>query len=162
MIDKETAGIVLSVVVILAVFAIIQPLIPTATERFSELGVLGANKKIGDYPTNVTLGSSASLFVYIGNHEGVVEFYNVKVKLGNQTTIVNNVTSARAPLVASFYRVLSNNQTYVLPLNLSFEHAGTNEKLIIELWMFNTTSGEFQYTGLWNQLFVNVTALPQA
>ena len=35
--------------------------------------------------------------------------------------------------------------------------AGLNQRLIFELWMFNTTTASFAYTGLFNQLWLNVT-----
>ena len=39
-------------------------------EPFSELGILGPNMKLGDYPRMVYLGENIDLYLYIGNHEG--------------------------------------------------------------------------------------------
>ena len=80
------------------------------------------------------------------------------IKLGNQTTPVSNATSAAAPVIASYSRVLDNNQSWTFPINLSINETGTNLKIIFELWSYNVTSSTFDYTGLWNQLYVNVTS----
>jgi uncharacterized membrane protein len=155
--DKETATVALALVTILGVFVAIQPMIPTNNERFSELGVLGPNQTIANYPTNLNIGQNFSLYGYIGNHEGVVSYYQLLIKLGNQSTIVTNSTSSSAPLIASYYQVLDDNQSITFPINLSLDKNGTNLKIIFELWSFNSTISSFQYTGLWNQLYVNVT-----
>ena len=156
--DKETATVALALVTILGVFVAIQPIIPTNNERFSELGVLGPNQTIANYPTTLKIGQNFSLYGYIGNHEGLVSDYQLLIKLGNQSTIVTNSTSSTAPLLASYYHILDDNQSVTFPINLSLNKTGTNLKIIFELWSYNTTSSSFQYTGLWNQLYVNVTS----
>jgi len=156
--DKETATVALALVTILGVFVAIQPMIPSNNERFSELGVLGPNQTIANYPTHLTSGQSFLLYGYIGNHEGSVYDYQMMIKLGNQTTPVSNSTASDAPVLATFYHVLDDNQSWTFPIHLSISKTGTNLKLIFELWAFNTTTSTFQYTGLWNQLYVNVTS----
>ena len=51
-------------------------------EPFSELGVLGPEMKLGDYPHDVQIGENIDLFVYIGNHEGSVSYYKLLFKEG--------------------------------------------------------------------------------
>lgn len=160
MVDRETQGVVVSVVVILLVFAFLFPLIPHPAEKFSELGVLGSDKKISDYPANVTAGQASLLYVYIGNHEGAAMLYQVQVLLGNSSTFVNASVPAKAQQIAQFYRVLANNQSRVIPFNLTLTEVGVNEKVVFELWYYNVSSAAFEYSGLWNQLFVNVTPPP--
>lgn len=155
--DKETSTIVLVLVTILLVFLAIQPMIPSNAEKFSELGVLGSNQEISNYPTNIVAGQTFLLYGYVGNHEGQVAYYTVMVKLGTATTDVGNSTSAAAPLISSYSHVLDNNQSWTFPIEMSINTTGTNMKLIFELWMYNTTSANFEYTGLWNQLYINVT-----
>jgi uncharacterized membrane protein len=155
--DKEAASIALVLVTVLAVFAAIQPVLPTNSEPFSELGVLGPNQVLGGYPTSVATGSPFHLYGYIGNHEGVSRYYEFLVKVGNQTTQVSNSTSAQAPVVFTYSRVLDNNQTTTFPLTLTLSNPGTNVRLIFELWSYNVTSSSYGYTGLWNQLLLNVT-----
>jgi uncharacterized membrane protein len=156
--DKEAAGIALVLVTALAVFAAVQPILPSNGEPFSDLGILGPSKTIGGYPTSVLAGSQFHLYGYIGNHEGVPSYYQFLVKVGNQTTRVSNSTAARAPVIFVYSWVLDNNQTTTFPLNLTLSTPGTNLRLIFELWSYNETSSSFAYTGLWNQLFLNVTS----
>lgn len=156
--DKETGGIALVLVTVLAVFAAVQPLLPSNAEPFSELGVLGPGEAIGGYPTSVAAGGPFLLYGYIGNHEGISTYYQLLVKAGNQTTSVSNSTYARAPVIFTYTRVLDNNQSTTIPLNLTLGEQGTNVRLIFELWSYNVTSSSFGYTGLWNQLLLNVTS----
>jgi uncharacterized membrane protein len=156
--DKEAASIALVLVTVLAVFAAVQPVLPANSEPFSELGVLGPSQQIGGYPTSVVTGSPFHLYGYIGNHEGVSSYYEFIVKVGNQTTQVSNSTSALAPVVFTYSQILDNNQTTTFPLTLTLSNAGTNVRLIFELWSYNVTSSSYEYTGLWNQLLLNVTS----
>lgn len=156
--DKETGSVALVLVTILLVFVALQPIIPPSTEKFSELGVLGPNQTIGDYPTNVTVGQEISLYGFIANHEGAITYYSLVVKLGNNGTIVSNSTSAVAPVVASYFHVLDNNESWTFPIGMSVNQTGNNQRLIFELWAFNDSTSSFSYIGLWNQLWINVTS----
>jgi uncharacterized membrane protein len=156
--DKETAGIALVLVTILAVFAAIQPILPANNQPFSELGVLGPSQTIGGYPTSVVAGKPFLLYGYVGDHEGTSSYYQLLVKVGNQTTQVSNSTYSQAPVVFTYSRVLENNQSTTFPLNLTLSNQGTNVKLIFELWSFDLTTSSYAYTGLWNQLLLNVTS----
>jgi uncharacterized membrane protein len=157
--DKEVGTVALVLIAILAIFVAVQPLLPASNERFSELGVLGPNQTIAGYPTIVAVGHEILLYGYIGNHEGDATYYDMIIKLGNQSTQISNSTSANAPIVASYFHVLGDNQSWTFPVNLSMASAGINQRLIFELWSFNETISAFSYTGLWNQLWINVTAV---
>jgi len=156
--DKETAVLALAVVTILAVLAAVYPILPSNGEAFSELGVLGPNQKIADYPTTVVAGQHFTLYVYVGDHEGQAEYYQVLLKEGNQATSISNSTSADLPSVLTSSLVLEDNSSSVFPVSIWMSTAGLNQRLIFELWMFNSTSTSFTYTGLWNQLWLNVTS----
>lgn len=155
--DKETATIALALVTILAVLAAVYPILPSNSEPFSELGVLGPKQQIGGYPTNVTSGRQILLYGYIGDHEGVATYYQFVVKVGNRSTVVSNSTAASAPVIFTRYQVLDNNQTTTFPVTLSLNTVGTDQRIIFELWSYNTGTSQFVYTGLWDQLYVNVT-----
>src|SRR5713101_9046879 len=104
--DRETSTLALVLVTILAVFVAVQPLIPSYAEPFSELGILGRTKTLGGYPTNLISGQGFILYGYVGNHEGVVTYYKVIVKLGNQDTVVSNSTYANVPTLSAYSLVL--------------------------------------------------------
>jgi len=157
--DRETGVLALAVVTILAVLAAVYPILPANGEPFSELGVLGPGQMIGGYPTSVAVGEPINLYVYVGNHEGVASYYQVLVKEGNQATVVSNSTAANLPPVLTYSLVLGDNSSTTFPVSLSMSTAGLDQRLIFELWMFNSTSSSFGYTGLWNDIWLNVTAL---
>ncbi len=156
--DRGAASIALVLVTVLAVFAAIQPILPANSEPFSELGILGPNQTIGGYPTSVVAGGQFLLYGYIGDHEGASSYYQLIVKVGNETTQVSNSTYAQAPVISTYYRVLENNQSATFPLSLTLSSQGTNVRLIFELWSYDVTTSSYAYTGLWNQLFLNVTS----
>ena len=156
--DRETGVLALAVVTILAVFVAVCPIIPSNGETFSELGVLGPTQTISEYPTNVTVGQQFNLYVYVGNHQGMASYYQVLVKEGNQATVVSNSTAANLPPVLTQSLVLGDNSSTTFPVSLSMSTVGLNQRLIFELWMFNSTTANFAYTGLWNQLWLNVSA----
>ena len=142
----------------LAVLAAIYPILPANGENFSELGVLGPGQKIAGYPTTVAVGQQFTLYVYVGDHEGQAEYYQVLVKEGNQATIISNSTAANLPPVLTSSLVLEDNASSIYPVNLSMSTAGSNQRLIFELWMFNSTTTSFGYTGLFDQIWLNVTS----
>jgi uncharacterized membrane protein len=159
LIDEQARAAVVGIIVIIAaVNASSFFLANRVTEPFSELGVLGPTQKISGYPTNLTVGQGFLLYGYVGNHEGTVNYYQVLVKLGNQGTLIGNSTSANAPELSSYGLVLASNQSSIFPMRLALDTAGLNQRVIFELWMLNSTSSQFDYTGLWNQIWVNVTA----
>jgi len=157
-VDRDTAVLALAVVTILAVLAAVYPILPTNNEPFSELGILGPGQKIAGYPTTVAVGQQFPLYVYVGNHEGVIEYYQVLVKEGNQATVISNSTSANLPPVLADSLVLGDNSSTTFPVTLSMSTVGLNQRLVFELWMFNATTSNFTYTGLWGQLWINVTS----
>jgi uncharacterized membrane protein len=159
MIDEQVKAAAVGVLVIIAVFNVSGYYLANRNvEPFSELGVLGPAQQIGGYPSTAVVGQSFPLYAYVGNHEGAVEYYQVLVKAGDQSTAVSNSTAANAPLILSRSLVLSDNSSTVFPVTLSMPTAGLNQRLIFELWMFNSTTSQFGYTGLWNQLWINVTS----
>jgi uncharacterized membrane protein len=156
--NKQTATIILALITIVVVVAALTPLIPVKQHRFSELGILGPDMTIKGYPTSVVANQSFLLYGYVGNQEGNIEDYQLLVKIGNQATTVTNTTFANAPVIATYWRVLGNSETWLFPMNLSVNRSGTNTRIIFELWSYNVPNSGFEYTGLWNQILLNVTS----
>jgi uncharacterized membrane protein len=94
----------------------------------------------------------------VGNHEGNVENYQLIVKLGNQATIVTNTTYANAPVLATYWHIVRESEAWLFPMNLSVNRAGNNTRIIFELWSYDVPTSGFKYTGLWNQIWLNVTS----
>jgi len=155
--SDEVKAVALAIIVVVLVFAISQAFLAgRVVEPFSELGLLGSKMKIGDYPRELVVGEKARLYVYVGNHMGYPVYYIVQVKIGNSTTHVDP-----APLkpVKTFEKVLPHNATWIFPLEISINETGLNYRIIVELWIYNYTSGRVEYHKRWCQIWVNVTSL---
>jgi uncharacterized membrane protein len=155
--NREVSMIIVAAVAIVLIFVALQPILPSYSDRYSELGVLGPNGAVGGYPTRVTQGTVVHLYVLVGNNEGLVTYYQVVLKLGNSTTNIGDRTGADAPEIMTYPLVLANNKTSTFPISVDLVAPGTDMKLIIELWSYNISSSQFIYTGLSNSLSINVT-----
>ncbi len=84
---EQFCAVVLGITIIIAFFSFSQIILPkNQGEQFSELGVLGPNMKLGDYPSQVVASDTLNLYVYVGNQMGIPMYYTVMVKLGNNDT----------------------------------------------------------------------------
>ena len=158
MIDDELKLIALALIGMMAVIAVYPVLSANrVVEPFTELGVLGPNGKLGDYPKEVRVDEKFNLFLYLGNHEGRVQYYRVLAKLGNQASNVSDTQPMDAPIFASWDVLLVNEQNRTMPVTLSIGEAGVNLRLVFELYRFNIESAGFVYHERWTQLWMNVT-----
>jgi hypothetical protein len=156
--DEQIAIVALMVTIIIGAFLISNYFLGDINKNpFSSLGILGPNKKIGDYPKNITLGQNFTLYLYVENEEGHVMYYKVLVKVGNAINIVNQTNYLDVPPIAVYSFILFNHQNETRKITLAINMTGENIKLIFELWAYSATQNNFKYLGIWNQLFLNVT-----
>jgi uncharacterized membrane protein len=125
-------------------------------EPFSELGILGPNMKLGDYPSNVMSGDEFDLFMYIGNYEGKTSYYRIYVKLGDSTLNVSDVEAYPGEILFEYDHVLIDETNHTEPLALSLMEPGVNQRLVLELHRYQNDG--FRYDGIWTQLWINVTS----
>ncbi len=155
--DEEVWAVILAIIVVGGVFAVSQAYLSgRVVEPFSELGLLGKNMKIGDYPRELIVGDNATFYIYVGNHMGRPMYYVVEVKLGDNST---EIDPAPIEPVFTFERVLLHNQTWIFRVDLPVESPGLNQRIIVELWIYNETIDGLQYHGRWTQLWINVTSV---
>lgn len=160
MIDEQLQAAAAGVIVLIAVFNVSGYYFANRNvEPFSELGILGPNQKIADYPTHVLTGQNFTLYLYVGNHEGQAMYYDVVAKLGDRSSVINENVSLASPPIASYGTVLLNNQTYLSPITLSLDHNGTNVRLVFELWVYQPNSSSFVYDHRFTQLWMNISGV---
>jgi hypothetical protein len=153
---EQLCAVVLGITIIVAFFSVSAIVLPrNQGEQFSELGVLGPNMKLGDYPHQVVASDTVNLYCYVGNQMGNPMYYNVMVKLGNNDTSVNPASVAS---IQQFSQVLPNNQTWTFPVNVTLTQPGLNQRIIFELYLYNQTLNQNQYQEVWGQVWLNVTA----
>jgi len=157
-VDEQVKAVVLTALVVIGVFACSQTFFAArVVEPFSELGLLGPKMKIGDYPRELIVRESFTLYLYVGNHEGRVMYYAVLVKLGNRTTSISDEEPMDVPVFARYEVVLLDGKNWTRPVTLSVEEPGVNYRLVFELWTYNEGVHDFKYHGRWCQLWLNVT-----
>ena len=127
-------------------------------EPFSELGLLGSELKLGDYPREIALGESVDLYLYLGNHEGDLTYYRVLVKQGDQSMNVSDTTPYGGPVLAQYEHVLVDEYNITMPISIMVDAPGVNQRLVFELYKYDQESTGFSYDGIWVQLWMNITA----
>ncbi len=158
MIDEDLKTVVVGLLLVVAGFTVFQAFFSDrVVEPFSELGILGPNMKIGDYPRELAVGEMFDLFLYMGNHMGSPQMYRVYVKLGSRGLNVSDTSAYPAPVVSSYQYALGDKQNVTLPITLSVPEAGVNRRLVFEMHRYDVDVGEFVYHERWNQLWLNVT-----
>ncbi len=153
---EQICAVILGLTIIIAFFAASPFFLPkNSGEQFSELGILGPNMKLGDYPSQVVAGDPFSLNVYVGNQMDKPMYYEVLVKLGTNESAVD--PAPNAPL-QQFAKILPKNGTWIFPVNFTLTQVGENQRLLFELWVYNETINQNQYHDRWGQIWLNVTA----
>jgi uncharacterized membrane protein len=157
MIDEQLQAAAVGIVVLIAVFNVSGYYLANRNvEPFSELGILGPGQKIAGYPTSVLTDQNFTLYLYVGDHEGHVMYYQVQTKLGTRAN-ANGNTSLAVPPIATYSMVLLDNRTYLSPVTLSLSRNGTNVRLVFELWVYQTNSSNFVFDHRSTWLYLNVT-----
>jgi len=162
LLDDEVFAVILAVVVVASVFAAAQEF--RRTEPFNAIGLLNENCQIGEYPSFALTGENLTLCIYVSNQMGIPEAFKVVYRFGNIDALPTNTTPSTAPELWSRIIVLDSGQDsllkYAFPIPNSPELIGTNATLIFELWMYNATSGLWEYTGRWVDLNLRVVGVP--
>ncbi|MCD6235469.1 MAG: DUF1616 domain-containing protein [Thaumarchaeota archaeon] len=159
MIDDEVKAVVLAIIIVAGVFAVAQ--LATSgrvVEPFSALGLLGPEKKIGDYPKEVLANQTINLYLFVDNHEGRVMYYVIYAKLGNKSTVINENVSASAPILDTYEVILPHGENATIPVSIKIPKPYTNARLIFEMWVYDPENRSVSYYGRWVQLWLNVTS----
>ncbi|MGE5555604.1 MAG: DUF1616 domain-containing protein [Methanocella sp.] len=153
---EQICAIALAITVILALISVSGLILPTNRgEQFSELGILGPNMKLGDYPSKIVSSETIHLYGYVGNQMGQPMYYTVMVKLGDNNTAVN---PANTDSINQYSQVLDSNQSWTFPIDLTLTKVGDNQRVLFELWIYNQTINQNQYHERWGQIWLNVTS----
>ena len=159
MLDERITYVLVAMILAVGGLTAVPPIIPErVVEPFSELGVLGPNMKLGDYPSEVVVGEAFDLFLYVGNHEGRVVYYRTLIKVGGLETNVSDTEPFDARVIDSIDLVLLDDRTMTVPLRLSLSEPGVNRRVVFELYKYDSDENGFIYSGEWLQMWVNVTS----
>jgi len=161
--------------------------LPSDSAKFSELWLLGPGHKAEDYPFNVRMNVTYSVYVGVGNHLGYSAYYKIDVKFRNQTQSLLDTSNSSPSKLNSTYEFrffLADGKIWETPLNFSFQgkpssvrHISVNGiafpvnlssqwnqtlsgfyyQLFFELWLFNMTAQRFQYHNRSVGIWLNMT-----
>lgn len=154
--SSEEKTIILTILVALVIIgALLVNLVfftPVETEQFSAIYYLDSEKKAENYPKTVVLGenSTFSLWVGVENQKGTTMDYSVLVKVDDGSSPVDY---SPAKPIESFERTLSDGEIWEFPVTISIDQLGSN-RVIFELWFFNGTKNDPDYTGNWVSLSI--------
>ncbi len=164
LLDEEVFAVILAVVVVGSVFAIAMYLRPENPEPFTAIGLLNEECKIGDYPVEVFNDTSISLCIFVDNHLDEARLFEIRYKIADNTTIPTNTTPSPRPVVKRWDVFLDKYQNRTFRINIPVYMYGnqTNGRvaLVFELWVLDPGTGEWQYTGRWVHLYVQVVPAP--
>jgi uncharacterized membrane protein len=156
--EEEFKILAFSFIGLLGIVAIYPTLVETrALKPFSELGILGPNKTLSDYPRNVVTGQNFTLYIYLANHEGEVTYYRVLAKVGNENSTVSDSSPMNAAILNSWDFIIMNGYNTTIPVKLAILTQGQNQRIVFELYKYDSSSNSFTYYNRWTQIWVNVT-----
>ncbi|MFX1540656.1 MAG: DUF1616 domain-containing protein [Promethearchaeota archaeon] len=121
------------------------------------IAMLNENMEARNYPTNVTVNTNITLNIEVYNFMGWVQYFFVRTKLANSTTIASATTPSPASLLQQNERIVSTGDVWRFPVQLNMTTPGLNYRLTFELWQYDSALDAITYTGVWIHLPLNVT-----
>jgi len=125
-----------------------------ASERFSELWILGPEHMAEGYPFNVRADATYLVYLGVRNHMGSSAYYSVYVKFRNQSEpLPNSTTGTPSPLWTLYeYRVfLEDGRSWEAPLTFSFSNVSVVEnRSIVGSLVINDFSLSVDKSALWD------------
>jgi uncharacterized membrane protein len=147
----EEKTIIVTIVVALVILgALLVNLVfftPAQKEPFASIYLLDSEKQLENFPKTVVLGenNTVSLWVGVENQNDTTMDYSVLVKIDDGKAPVD---PSPAEPTESFERTLLNGELWEFPVTISIDQLGSH-RIIFELWSFNVTKNDFDYTGNW-------------
>jgi len=160
-------SLVMMLIVAAPTLGLIVPF-PREMERFSEFWVLGPNHRAEDYPLNVRVNESYSVFVGVSNHLVSSSYYLIYVKFRNQTQPLPNVIASEPsplPPLYEFRALVANDGTWEAPLKFRvLEVSYNDDSMFIDRLSINdvvfvvnaSARWDLEYKGFYFQLFLEL------
>lgn len=148
--------IALSIVIVFLIYTINT----YPVQRFSSVGVLDGSGGTTAYPKSATVNSTLNYTISIYNHEDMTIYYRVLVKYGNESTIngLLNPSMNISTEITHFDMILPAELIIFHKMSFKIPEVQNNTKIIFELWKYIPLVHQFIYSGMWNHLWVNITA----
>jgi uncharacterized membrane protein len=135
--------ILVALVIMVALLVYMVFFTPTQKEPFASIYYLDSEKQLENVPETVVLGENITLWVGVENQYDKTITYSVQVKVDDGTSPVD--PSPIEP-TQTFEKSLVKNEIWEFPVTISIDQLGHN-RIIFELWFFDETEDDFDYTG---------------
>ena len=160
----ETILLVVTAILALLVAspALQRLLVYPRTEFFTEMGLLGPEHTVENYPHNIKLNENYNVFLGVSNQLGRCAYYTVQVKFRNQNQSAPNSTTRTPSSLPPLYTlnvIVADKEAWELPVTFSFDYSynENNSQVIFNRMMFNGASLNLNgYSTTWdpeNNLF---------
>jgi uncharacterized membrane protein len=135
-VDKFLNVLVIFVIIIAIATTFFVFASPKTNEHFSEFFILGEKGIADDYPHQIIAGLHYPMFIGVGNHENRNVTYTIEIWASRTKfdSVTNTSTILTMDLLDRRSLVLSNNETLVIPYNLSIKKIGYDH---INFLLFN-------------------------
>ncbi len=148
-----TVAIISILIIVTPIFS--EVLVLPMGEQFSELYILGPNRLFEDYPFNITVGQTYSLYVGVANHLTSSNYYLVYVKFRNQMDHLPNATTGTPSPLQPLYEYrffLQKDAIWEAPLNFSILDATlTKKQTIIKKLEINGVAFDVDKPSTWDE-----------
>jgi len=128
--------------------------LPSGLESFSELWLLGPGHNAKDFPFNVKVNETYSVYVGVGNQLGYSAYYRVFVKFRNQTLplpVNSNSTPNPLPALYEYSFFVRNSEIWETLLNFKvLEGASSKDSLTVKSLAINEIDFMVDSTSVWN------------
>ncbi|MFZ8794654.1 MAG: hypothetical protein ACO2O2_12335 [Acidilobaceae archaeon] len=103
LLDDEVFAVLTAVVIVASVLGVAMVVRDElGGERFTAIGLLDENCRMGDYPRYAYLNQTLRLCLYIYNHMGKPVYWRVVYKVGDNTTLPTTNTTSPRPAMAEW------------------------------------------------------------
>lgn len=144
--------------------------IPSSSEQFSELWLLGPDHKAENYPFNVGVNETYTVYVRVSNRLGESAYYRILAKFRNQTQsvpVAANSTPSTLPALYEYNVFVASDDSWEGELSFRIESVvGQNNTVVVRQMSFNYVALAFdppsqaiwdsQRDGFYYQLFLEL------
>ena len=151
----DDKGIIIAVAIALLIVAGVVAgyyvLYHPTPEGYTTIYLLDANGKAVDYPETIVVNQNYTFNVWVENHEGETQSFEVQLKIANESI---SLFPAEIAPINTHTKTLANGETWGTQVTVTLHEIGRHS-IIFELWQDD--AGTLGFTG--NAVILNVEAV---
>ena len=143
----DDKGVVIAVAAALLIIAGVVAgyyiLFHPAPEGYTTIYLLDSQGKAVDYPGTLIVNQNYTFNVWVENHMGKTQAFQVRVKVTNQT---DTSFPAQTETKNTYTETLSDGEKWSITPTITITEKG-NYRIFFELWIHDQFPGQFKFTG---------------